>query len=237
MEPHPNTSYAFYTALFEYNQVHFNMEQLFTDFLCYRGPSMGSYQDVPAGEEGSHLWLAGMTRAAQDLSMEVQYCMALAHQFPAVTNARANGDGGLDVASLPLTGLLASIVGLGWSKDNLRTADRCYVNGTYPNGSVMWPCGSSNHGEGTSGSFKMQVQQTMLAALSMGPVGISDQLSGRPEDPAATITSNKTLVMATCSEDGTLLQPSYPLVPIERMITGAGETRVYCHYTLVFRSL
>ena len=78
---------------------------------------MGSYQDVPAGEEGSHMWLKGMTVAAQDLGIEVQYCMALAHQilesaeFPAVTNARANGDGGLDVASLPLTGLLASIAG------------------------------------------------------------------------------------------------------------------------------
>ena len=69
----------------------------------------------------------------------------------------------------------------------------------------------------------MQVQQTMLATLSLGPVGISDQLSGRPEDPTAKITSNKTLVMATCAADGMLLQPSFPLVPIERMITGAGE--------------
>jgi hypothetical protein len=69
----------------------------------------------------------------------------------------------------------------------------------------------------------MQEQQTMLATLSLGPVGISDQLSARPEDPDATITSNKTLVMATCSTDGTLLQPSYPLTPIERMVTGAGE--------------
>ena len=111
--------------------------------------------------------------------------------------------------SLVLPSLLASMVGLGWSKDNLRTADKCYVNGTYPNGSLMWPCGSVNHGEGTSGTFTMQVQQTMLAALSLGPVGISDQLSARPEDPAAQITSNKTLVMATCSEDGHLLQPSY----------------------------
>ena len=27
----------------------------FTDFLCYRGPSMGSYNDVPDGEEGEHM--------------------------------------------------------------------------------------------------------------------------------------------------------------------------------------
>ena len=76
--------------------------------------------------------------------------------------------------------LLASMVGLGWSKDNLRTADRCYVPGLYPNGTVKWPCGSINANEGTSGMFKQQMQQTMLAALSLGPVGISDQLSASP---------------------------------------------------------
>lgn len=42
------------------------MEHLFTNFLCYRGPSMGAYTDVPANEEGEHMWLGGMTKAAQD---------------------------------------------------------------------------------------------------------------------------------------------------------------------------
>lgn len=50
----------------------------------------------------------------------------------------------------------------------------------------MWPCGSSNHGEGTSGKFTMQVQQTMLATLSLGPVGIADQLSGRYDHQTAS---------------------------------------------------
>jgi hypothetical protein len=147
---------------------------------------MSAITDIPAEEEGEHMWLGGMVRAMQDMGAEVQFCMALAHQiassleWPAVTNARANGDGGLAVQSLVLPAVLASSVGLGWSKDNLRTADRCYVNGTYPNGTVKWPCGSSNHGEGTSGQFKMQIQQTMLATLSLGPVGISDQLTAHP---------------------------------------------------------
>jgi len=70
--------------------------------------------------------------------------------------------------------------------------------------------------------FKQQMQQTMLAALSLGPVGISDQLSGSPYNASADITSNKTLVMATCAATGDLLQPSYPLTPIERMLTGGG---------------
>ena len=68
----------------------------------------------------------------------------------------------------------------------------------------------------------MQVQQTMLATLSLGPVGIADQLSARPDNATADITSNKTLVMATCAADGVLLQPSYPATPIERMIVEAG---------------
>jgi hypothetical protein len=93
-----------------------------------------------------------------------------------VTNARVNGDGGLDTASMVFPALLAATVGLGWSKDNLRTADRCYVDGLYPNGTVKWPCGSINKGEGTSGQFRMQLQQTVFATLSLGPVGISDQV-------------------------------------------------------------
>ena len=59
-------------------------------------------------------------------------------------------------------------MGLGWSKDNLRTADKCYVNATYSNGTVKWPCGSINQREGTSGQFIMQQQQTILAVLSLG---------------------------------------------------------------------
>ena len=33
---------------------------------------MAQYQDVPPDEEGEHLWLGGMTEAAQNLGMEVQ---------------------------------------------------------------------------------------------------------------------------------------------------------------------
>jgi hypothetical protein len=113
-------------------------------------------------------------------------------------------------------------VGLGWSKDNLRTADRCYVDGLYPNGTVKWPCGSINAAEGTSGKYTMQTQQTMLATLSLGPVGIADQLSARPDNASAHITSNKVLVMGTTAASGDLLQPSYPLTPVERMLTGGG---------------
>ena len=68
--------------------------------------------------------------------------------------------------------------------------------------------------------------QTILAALSLGPVGISDQLTGRPEVAGgANITSNRTLVMATCASNGTLLQPSYPLTPVEPLLLRAAGWR------------
>lgn len=55
----------------------------------------------------------------------------------------------------------------------------------------------------------MQEQQTIFAALSLGPVSISDQLSSYPTNASATITSNVPLVMSTCAATGDLLQPSY----------------------------
>ena len=52
---------------------------------------------------------------------------------------------------------------------------------------------------------------------------MADQLTSYPSNASADITSNKTLVMATCSTSGTLLQPSYPLTPIDSMMIGAGD--------------
>ena len=72
-EPHPNASYTMYSDLMRAAKSDYNMQGLFTDFLCYRGPAMAGYHDVPFGEDGEHMWLAGMTKAAQDLGIEVQY--------------------------------------------------------------------------------------------------------------------------------------------------------------------
>ena len=89
---------------------------------------------------------------------------------------------------------------------------------TVDSGPELYACDGANNGEAVNGQFTMQVQQTMLAALSLGPVGLADQLSARPDDASATITTNATLAMATCAADGSLLQPSYPLTPVERML-------------------
>eukprot|EP01043_Picozoa_sp_COSAG02_P072297 COSAG02_NODE_13565_length_1378_cov_8.112588_1_plen_343_part_01 len=248
VEPHPNTSRLFYGEIIKESKEKYNMEMLFTDFLCYRGPTMGQYNsDCGDDEEAQHKWLGGMTEGAADNDVEVQYCMALAHQilmsaeFPAVTNARVNGDGGLDVQGLRMPALLAATVGLGWSKDNLRTAEKCYVNATFPNGTLKWPCGSINQREGTSGLFAMQQQQTILATLSLGPVGISDQLTLNLRTPGAAaraeITTNVSLALSTCAATGDLLQPSYPLTVLDRsmadLIPGPDLVELWGTYTAV----
>ena len=71
-EPHPNISYDFYKSIFGNANAKWNMEMLFTDFLCYRGPEMGMYQDCGDDVEGAHKWLAGMTHAAMDTGSEIQ---------------------------------------------------------------------------------------------------------------------------------------------------------------------
>ena len=58
---------------------------------------------------------------------------------------------------------------------------------------------------------------TMLAARSLGPVGPSDRLT---DNMSPDTTTNKSLALATCAADGTLLQPSYPLTPVDKMLTG-----------------
>ena len=71
LEPHPNQSEAFYSDLLGTLKDQYSMQMLFTDFLCYRGPGMAIYDDVPPGEDGEHLWLAGIARAAASLNIEV----------------------------------------------------------------------------------------------------------------------------------------------------------------------
>jgi hypothetical protein len=118
-------------------------------------------------------------------------------QWPAVTNARANNDGGEDLGPLTFSSVMAAATGLGWSKDNLRL--RVFAEGDTR-------------------------LQTLLAALSLGPVGLSDELEGypAPPGPGAGVVTNVSLALSTCAANGTLLQPSFPLTPIEQHMAQEG---------------
>jgi len=158
---HPDSAYDFYTSILTTAHRDWHMDQLFTDFLCWRGDALTAA--LPAYFGAGEAWLGGMTRAAQDLGMEVQYCMACGHQalsslqWPGVTNARGSGDGGAGtpgMRSFTFSSVMAAMVGLGWSKDNLRLR-------VFPRGETEL--------------------QALLAALSLGPVGLSDQLEVFPQ--------------------------------------------------------
>jgi hypothetical protein len=200
---HPRDARRFYDSILAPAVAHWGMAHFFTDFLCYRGPQLAAA--LPAVYAPDAAWLEGMTGAASDLGLEVQYCMACAHQalqslaWPAVTNARANGDGGMDLPALIFSSVMAASVGLGWSKDNLRL--RVFSQGD-------------------------SELQTLLAALSLGPVGLSDELVGYPTplQPGASpdVLTNATLALSTCTANGTLLQPSFPLTPLEEVLAGDG---------------
>lgn len=94
--------------------------------------------------------------------------------MPAVSNARVSGDGGINIGQASLGALLTSLVGVAWSKDNIRTT----------------------HDQ------SMPFLQMLMSTLSLGPVGIADALSAMPTDPSARITSNVSLVMMAISQNG-----------------------------------
>ena len=71
---HPEDAYNFYTSILTPAAQNWNMQHFFTDFLCFRGPTL----DAALAAQGSAIyapsamWLKGMTLAASDLGMEVQ---------------------------------------------------------------------------------------------------------------------------------------------------------------------
>ena len=214
---HPSTAFAFYTSILKTARDEWGMQHFFTDFLCWREQKVALA--LPDLFDAGEAWLGGMTLAAQELGLETQFCMACGHQallslqWPGVTNVRANGDGGMDLGGLTTSSVLAAMVGLGWSKDNLRLR--------------VFGAGDTE-------------LQTLLAALSLGPVGLSDELEGYPSPPApdAGVVTNVSLAMSTCTSNGTLLQPSYPLTPVEDHMASEGglgqrSGSVFATFTIV----
>ena len=120
---------------------------------------------------------------------------------PAVTNARINGDSGLQISAAVYSSTLASLLGLGWSKDNLRLV-------------------TTNQPGVTQADVEVQV---LLAALSLGPVGLADQLEGFPAAAAAgaQVETNFTLAMSLTAANGMLLRPSFPLTPLGLQLSGS----------------
>ena len=90
-EPHPTTSYLMYSDLIKNAKEKYNMEMLFTDFLCYRQPAMEQYQDVPDGEEGGHLCTCVFPPASPLVRVHLRVLL-LRSLFSPVSQRRARRD-------------------------------------------------------------------------------------------------------------------------------------------------
>lgn len=139
-------------------------------------------------------WLAGMAAGVQASARTQQYCMPYAPDilsaaaFPAVTNARASDDYfhgavGRENWKIGATSLLYSSLGILPFKD-----------GFYSSSSLQ--PGGANDGPETNPD-----REIIIATLSGGMVGPMDGLG----------FLNKSRVMASCRNDGTVLKPDRPL--------------------------
>lgn len=137
-----------------------------------------------------------MNNAGLETNTPIQFCMMQPSdllntlRFDAVTNGRASDDyaaeSNWDVGG---ASLLFWAVGLRPSKDNFWSGD-----------GQRRQQGFSQTNPGTNGELN-----AIIATMSTGPVGPSDGAGQH----------NSTRLMRTCAADGTILQPSRPMTPID----------------------
>ena len=165
-------------------------------------------------------WLDGLSGAAVAMEppVPIQFCMATpmellqATKLPAVTNFRASNDffyGGS--YKLGSSSLLIWAAGSAPSKDTFWTTDNSLTNNSCSFGETSLApntCGCPANGCPPDHSNVSAGLHTLLAAMSTGPVGFSDAIG----------QTNASLIRRTCSQNGTLLQPSKPLTTIDRLL-------------------
>ncbi len=171
--------------------VDWGVETFEHDWLieCYLG--VRSLREVPGRATA---WQEGIDRAAEARGITLQWCMPspadllTAAHLGQVTSVRTSGDHGYMVGPgylwnwFLVTNALARVLGLRPYKD------------------VFWSDRSDpdHHSEAES----------LLAALSTGPVGLGDRLGG----------ADRELVLRTCRADGVLVRPDVPLAAVERSL-------------------
>lgn len=163
-------------------------------------------------------WLMDMAYGAKKNNMYLQYCMPMARhllqsvEIPQLTQARASGDyqPGNGQWDIGFTSIMHHAIGIHPFKDNFWTTQ------TQP-GNVYFKSEKHPH------------LQTVVAALSTGPVGPSDKIG----------YSNISLINRTCNSDGVLLMPSRPAMmidaSIQNMALGSGTVsgQIWSTYSLI----
>eukprot|EP00118_Oscarella_pearsei_P005534 m.25502 g.25502 ORF g.25502 m.25502 type:complete len:805 (+) comp28821_c0_seq1:115-2529(+) len=187
----PAQSADFYDAIMSQHAESMGGFELdFTDFQFLLFTEL--QQSVSGSAE---MWMKGIADAALKHNVSMQLCMELPNDllqsvmFPAITNARASEDDfptSSNRWNIAQTSLLMRALDIGPFFDDIwTTADQ-------PGN----PYGIS------SDNINLR---TVISIFSAGPVGISD---GRN-------MTNASLIRRTCRDDGVLLKPSKPAIPID----------------------
>eukprot|EP00756_Hemistasia_phaeocysticola_P044960 Hpha_TRINITY_DN18735_c0_g1::TRINITY_DN18735_c0_g1_i1::g.47372::m.47372 len=212
----PDDSYAFFSDLFDLGlkmtNGRFNTYEI--DFLDanFKGCA-ACFNDVTAADR----WYRGMADAALERNISIQYCLPSATdmlqslEHKAVVQARASGDFARpegstapwgNVVTLGGSSLLMGATAMAPSKDTLWTA------------SPQPPTSSDRTHSGYKTAPHVQLD-SILATLSLGPVGISDGLN--ETDPGLIGQAFRN------SKDSTLLRPSLPLTTLDSMWINASD--------------
>jgi hypothetical protein len=142
-------------------------------------------------------WFDSMMKAADERDLTVQLCMASPEFFlqqmkhDNVTHVRTSGD---YLAGAPKT--------YHWPRFH-KVSMLSYATGMWPWKDVYL----SSSGQRTIRNEKFSFEETLISNLSGGPVGPGDKIG----------TTDRELLMKTCREDGLLLKPDKPAMPIDRM--------------------
>ena len=148
-------------------------------------------------------WLAQMGNAASDLGLSIQYCMPLPQfwlastQIQAVTHSRVSDDylHGTNQWNIGKTSMLVWALGL------------------YPFKDVMWTTGyqPGNPFNLEESNPEMEV---IISTLTAGPVAFGDGIG----------FTNRSLIMSTCTSNGTVLGASVPVAPIDKYFGSSPPT-------------
>lgn len=153
-------------------------------------------RDLRAVPGRARAWQEALDRAAGRAGLTLQWCMATAADFlqalslDNLTSIRTSGDyrylfdNGLNWVWFLHCNALARALGLNPYKDVFISHGKTANSGGEPYAEV----------------------ESLLAALSSGPVGIGDEIGA----------TDKELVMRTCREDGVLIKPDVPLAAVDR---------------------
>jgi hypothetical protein len=183
---------ALYELLLEqaagWGAISYEQDWMVESFLGVRG--------LRAAPGRARAWQEGMDRAAAERGMTLQWCMASPADFlqtvtlSSVTSIRTSGDyrylfdNGLNWVWFLHGNAFARALGLHPYKDVFLT-----------------------HGEtGLGPGERYPEAESLLAALSAGPVGIGDRRGH----------TDRALVLRTCREDGVLVKPDLPIAAIDR---------------------